>query len=102
MPTKEQLLEHMASHPQDYPYVCTDCGKSFRLKGNLLFHLRSHQKGMPMDRPFQCDLCPKDFMFKGHLVSHRRSHTNPKVQTSFPATIQIIHLSLRMVKKKEN
>jgi len=90
MPTKEQLLEHMASHPQDFPYVCTDCGKSFRLKGNLLFHLRSHQKGMPMDRPFQCDLCPKDFMFKGHLVSHRRSHTNPKVQSSFPATIQII------------
>lgn len=53
-------------------------GKSFPLKGNLLFHQRSHNKGSDAERPFRCDLCDKDFMCKGHLVSHRRSHSGER------------------------
>lgn len=47
------------------PHTCGECGKSFPLKGNLLFHERSHNKANASNRPYRCEVCSKEFMCKG-------------------------------------
>ncbi|XP_059616276.1 zinc finger protein 271-like [Phlebotomus argentipes] len=59
-----------AMHIGDKPFICEECGNSFRTKGALNQHQTIHTE----ERPCQCSFCPKKFKKKQHLKRHEESH----------------------------
>jgi uncharacterized Zn-finger protein len=53
-----------------------NCGKKFKIRGNLNIHLRTHTK----ERQYKCQYpgCEKSFVTKGNLKSHSNNHTGSK------------------------
>ncbi|NXK27341.1 ZN777 protein, partial [Arenaria interpres] len=49
---------------------CTECGKRFRLKINLIIHQRSHAK----EGPYECAVCEISFTDRHHLDLHQSIH----------------------------
>ncbi|XP_004629067.1 zinc finger protein 777 [Octodon degus] len=52
------------------PFTCMECGKSFRLKINLVIHQRNHIK----EGPYECAECEISFRHKQQLTLHQRIH----------------------------
>ncbi|XP_077322013.1 uncharacterized protein LOC143955764 [Lithobates pipiens] len=59
------------------PHSCSECGKSFLLKKQLVKHQRVHY-GV---KPFPCDECGKTFSSRGELVRHQKIHLGIKSYT---------------------
>lgn len=62
----------------DFP--CKLCGRFFRFKCFLEYHLKTHQ------REFKCKLCPKSFNFLKNLEIHENQHST-NVDGTFPCKI---------------
>ncbi|NXG39888.1 ZN783 protein, partial [Dromaius novaehollandiae] len=56
---------------REWSHPCTECGKRFRLKINLIIHQRSHAK----EGPYECTVCEISFADKSHLDLHQSIHT---------------------------
>ncbi|XP_044534393.1 zinc finger protein 777 isoform X1 [Gracilinanus agilis] len=52
------------------PFTCMECGKSFRLKINLIIHQRNHIK----EGSYECADCDISFRHKQQLTLHQRIH----------------------------
>ncbi|KAM9648504.1 uncharacterized protein ACIBXB_011379 isoform 2-T4 [Morphnus guianensis] len=72
--SKPKLRSQQRNYQEDTPFVCPECGKSFRQKPNLITHRRIHTG----ERPFTCFLCGRSFNQKTNLVTHYRVHTGER------------------------
>ncbi|XP_068529169.1 zinc finger protein 777-like isoform X2 [Anas acuta] len=59
---------------REWSHPCTECGKRFRLKINLIIHQRSHAK----EGPYECTVCEISFTDKNRLVLHQAIHTQDR------------------------
>ncbi|KAM4640681.1 uncharacterized protein O3C94_015271 [Discoglossus pictus] len=71
---KANLVSHERIHNSEKPFGCTECGKCFRHKSALVSHKRTHTQL----KPFACSHCGKCFSRKTSLVYHERIHTGEK------------------------
>ncbi|XP_009466890.1 PREDICTED: zinc finger protein 777-like [Nipponia nippon] len=55
---------------REWSHPCTECGKRFRLKINLIIHQRSHAK----EGPYECTMCEISFTDKSRLDLHQSIH----------------------------
>ncbi|KYO40080.1 zinc finger protein 436-like [Alligator mississippiensis] len=68
---KGDLLRHRAGHAGAGGYGCGLCGQSFRHKRHLLAHKKEHVAGRAL---YQCPGCSESFRDVAELAGHRAAH----------------------------
>ncbi|XP_069606497.1 zinc finger protein 501-like [Ranitomeya imitator] len=71
---KYNLVDHQKTHRGQKPYPCSECERCYNKKSSLIRHERFHTGNMP----YLCSECGKCFTQKSDLDAHQRSHTGEK------------------------
>ncbi|KAJ8957980.1 hypothetical protein NQ318_001981 [Aromia moschata] len=67
--TLSYLRIHMRNHTGETPFQCNDCGKKFKRKDSLRYHLGTHKEERKL---FHCDLCNQGYTHRSSLFKHKR------------------------------
>uniref|UniRef100_A0A8C3SJY8 Zinc finger protein 777 n=1 Tax=Chelydra serpentina TaxID=8475 RepID=A0A8C3SJY8_CHESE len=77
------LIHHRRKSTRERLFVCTVCGKSFRLKINLLIHQKGHANEVLND----CTTCGESFRAKQKFLLHLR-HQTAEGTCALPAPLE--------------
>ncbi|XP_073831434.1 uncharacterized protein [Musca autumnalis] len=75
------LIEHITTtHPEMEKHQCSQCEKSFVLRGHLVEHVNRHNGNMN----FVCIICEREFRYTATLREHMRTHTDNRMEYLCP------------------
>ena len=70
--TQENIARERYDEEEDTePFICAECGKTFKHNHQLKYHMNQHKDV----KPFVCDICNKTFMNSRNLRDHSSIHT---------------------------
>ncbi|KAF0288697.1 Zinc finger protein 90 [Amphibalanus amphitrite] len=70
---KGAVVVHMRVHSLERKHSCNYCDMKFKDTNSLRQHIRRHTG----ERPYQCSYCDKAFKQQSGLMQHERLHTAP-------------------------